>query len=125
VLYWDGYYAQHTQSFVLICYAYTCIPVNFFVCLFVCALRSFMMAMSAVTKLLQHRCILMLLSSFNSKFLSKLIPPIFLFLMSSSRPLFSIPHFLLELRKDALLCLQRMNTKANDIWKTAEDTSRK
>jgi len=28
VLYWDGYYAQHTQSFIcLICYAY--IPVYF------------------------------------------------------------------------------------------------
>jgi len=69
-------------------------------------LRSFMKALTAVTKVLQLRCVSMLISSFNSKFLSKLIPPILLFLMSSSRPLFSIPHLLLERRKDALLCLQ-------------------
>jgi hypothetical protein len=56
-------------------------------------LRSYKKSLISVTKLLQRRCVLRLLSSFNSKFLSNLIPPIFLFLMSSSRPLFSTSHF--------------------------------
>ena len=43
-------------------------------------LRSFIVALIAVIKLLLLRCVLMLLSSFNSKFLSKLTPPIFTFL---------------------------------------------
>jgi len=88
----------HNHLFDMLC-LYTSVFLVYF-------LRNFMKALTAVTKLLQLRYVLMLLSSFNSKFLSKLLPPIFLFLMSSSRPLFSIPHFLLELRKDTLLCLQ-------------------
>jgi len=94
VLYWDGSYAQHTQSFVwYVMPIYQCIS----------CVRSTQFH-EAVTKFLQLSCALVLLSSFNSKFLSKLTPPVFLFLMSYSHPLFSISHFLPELRKDALLC---------------------
>jgi hypothetical protein len=79
----------HNRLFDMLCLHTSVFPVYI--------LRSYQKALIAVTKLLQRGCVLRLLSSFNSKLLSSLIPPIFLFLMSSSRrlllPLISFPNY--------------------------------